>query len=114
VRSLSGDCRRAVPLRHRQAARAGNATSGLPLALALPVLPCVPAATDATAAACLRQVPLTFVSGFLGSGKTTMLKHVLENQEGKRVGVVCAGTVPAAPAANRTALCALSLTAALT
>jgi len=34
------------------------------------------------------QVPLTFVSGFLGSGKTTMLKHVLENQEGKRVGVV--------------------------
>ena len=33
-------------------------------------------------------VPLTFVSGFLGSGKTTMLKHVLENKEGRRVGVV--------------------------
>ena len=38
--------------------------------------------------AAMKQVPLTFVSGFLGSGKTTMLKHVLENQEGKRVGVV--------------------------
>ncbi|EKX54518.1 hypothetical protein GUITHDRAFT_99995 [Guillardia theta CCMP2712] len=33
-------------------------------------------------------VPLTFICGFLGSGKTTMLKHVLENQEGKRVGVI--------------------------
>jgi hypothetical protein len=33
-------------------------------------------------------VPLTFVCGFLGAGKTTVLKHVLENQEGKRVGVV--------------------------
>lgn len=37
---------------------------------------------------CRWQVPLTFMSGFLGSGKTTTLKHVLENQEGKRVGII--------------------------
>ena len=49
------------------------------------------AADSASAGA---QVPLTFVSGFLGSGKTTMLKYVLENQDGKRVGVVSADAVP--------------------
>jgi Flp pilus assembly CpaF family ATPase len=38
--------------------------------------------------ACVHQVPLTLLSGFLGAGKTTTLKHVLENQEGKRVAVV--------------------------
>ena len=37
---------------------------------------------------CVHQVPLTLLSGFLGAGKTTTLKHVLENQEGKRVAVV--------------------------
>jgi hypothetical protein len=36
----------------------------------------------------LIQVPLTLLSGFLGAGKTTVLKHVLENQEGYRVGVI--------------------------
>lgn len=34
------------------------------------------------------QVPLTLLSGFLGAGKTTVLKYVLENQEGYRVGVI--------------------------
>jgi G3E family GTPase len=31
---------------------------------------------------------MTFLSGFLGVGKTTTLKHILENKEGRRVGVV--------------------------
>eukprot|EP00667_Euglena_gracilis_P003154 EG_transcript_3159 len=35
-----------------------------------------------------RQIPVTILSGFLGSGKTTALKHLLENREGLKVGVV--------------------------
>lgn len=34
------------------------------------------------------QIPMTFMSGFLGAGKTTTLKNLLENREGKRVGIV--------------------------
>lgn len=33
-------------------------------------------------------VPITTLCGFLGTGKTTVLKHVLENKEGLRVGVI--------------------------
>ena len=33
-------------------------------------------------------VPVTLLAGFLGSGKTTTLKNLLENGEGIRVGVV--------------------------
>eukprot|EP00930_Biecheleria_cincta_P055230 TRINITY_DN41574_c0_g1_i1.p1 TRINITY_DN41574_c0_g1~~TRINITY_DN41574_c0_g1_i1.p1 ORF type:complete len:790 (-),score=134.93 TRINITY_DN41574_c0_g1_i1:214-2583(-) len=34
------------------------------------------------------RTPVTLLSGFLGSGKTSLLKHILENQEGVRLGVV--------------------------
>jgi hypothetical protein len=30
-------------------------------------------------------LPVTVLSGFLGAGKTTMLKHILQNQEGWKV-----------------------------
>eukprot|EP00586_Coscinodiscus_wailesii_P002792 CAMPEP_0172479446 /NCGR_PEP_ID=MMETSP1066-20121228/4027_1 /TAXON_ID=671091 /ORGANISM="Coscinodiscus wailesii, Strain CCMP2513" /LENGTH=577 /DNA_ID=CAMNT_0013239927 /DNA_START=377 /DNA_END=2110 /DNA_ORIENTATION=- len=33
-------------------------------------------------------VPITLLSGFLGSGKTTALKNLLENREGLRIGVI--------------------------
>ena len=33
-------------------------------------------------------LPVTVLSGFLGAGKTTMLKHVLENRAGLRVAVI--------------------------
>jgi len=33
-------------------------------------------------------VPVTLLSGFLGTGKTTALKHLLENQEGLRIAVI--------------------------
>eukprot|EP00668_Euglena_longa_P031350 GGOE01040538.1.p1 GENE.GGOE01040538.1~~GGOE01040538.1.p1 ORF type:complete len:782 (+),score=199.40 GGOE01040538.1:88-2346(+) len=36
----------------------------------------------------VRRIPITILSGFLGSGKTTALKHLLENREGLKVGVV--------------------------
>jgi G3E family GTPase len=40
------------------------------------------------AAAPPRKVPITLLSGFLGTGKTSTLQHLLENNEGVRVGVI--------------------------
>ncbi|MCK0196570.1 cobalamin biosynthesis protein CobW [Ancylobacter sp. 6x-1] len=36
----------------------------------------------------LTRVPCTVVTGFLGSGKTTLIRHVLENAKGKRLAVI--------------------------
>lgn len=33
-------------------------------------------------------IPVTLLSGFLGSGKTTALKHLLENTDGYKIGVI--------------------------
>ena len=33
-------------------------------------------------------IPVTVLSGFLGAGKTTLMKHILENQTGMRVAVI--------------------------
>jgi hypothetical protein len=35
-----------------------------------------------------RLVPITLLSGFLGTGKTTTLTHILRNKEGLRLGVI--------------------------
>lgn len=35
-----------------------------------------------------RKVPITLLSGFLGSGKTSTLQHLLENTEGVKIGVI--------------------------
>ena len=35
-----------------------------------------------------KRIPATVVTGFLGSGKTTFLNHVLKNQTGKRIAVI--------------------------
>ena len=36
----------------------------------------------------LAKVPCTIVTGFLGAGKTTVVRHVLENAEGRRLAVI--------------------------
>eukprot|EP00931_Biecheleriopsis_adriatica_P107469 TRINITY_DN8180_c0_g2_i1.p1 TRINITY_DN8180_c0_g2~~TRINITY_DN8180_c0_g2_i1.p1 ORF type:complete len:451 (-),score=95.02 TRINITY_DN8180_c0_g2_i1:121-1473(-) len=35
-----------------------------------------------------KPLPVTVLSGFLGAGKTTMMKHILENRAGLRVAVI--------------------------
>ena len=34
------------------------------------------------------KVPATIVTGFLGSGKTTMIRHLLENAGGRRLALI--------------------------
>jgi cobalamin biosynthesis protein CobW len=36
----------------------------------------------------LQRVPCTIVTGFLGSGKTTLIRHVLTNANGRRLAVI--------------------------
>jgi cobalamin biosynthesis protein CobW len=37
---------------------------------------------------CLAKVPCTIVTGFLGAGKTTLVRHVLENANGRLLAVI--------------------------
>ena len=36
----------------------------------------------------IAKVPCTIVTGFLGAGKTTLVRHVLENADGRRLAVI--------------------------
>src|SRR4029453_10045026 len=48
-----------------------------------------PRPTIPGAAMSVAKVPCTIVTGFLGAGKTTLVRHVLENADGRRLaGIV--------------------------
>ncbi len=34
------------------------------------------------------KIPVTIVTGFLGSGKTTLMRHILGKAEGRRIAVI--------------------------
>ena len=34
------------------------------------------------------RIPVTIVTGFLGAGKTTLIRHVLENEKGRRLALI--------------------------
>ena len=36
----------------------------------------------------LARIPCTIVTGFLGAGKTTLIRHVLQNVDGRRLAVI--------------------------
>jgi len=45
-------------------------------------------ANDQGAKMSVAKVPCTIVTGFLGAGKTTLVRHVLENARGRRLAVI--------------------------
>ncbi|OJB01153.1 cobalamin biosynthesis protein CobW, partial [Burkholderia ubonensis] len=36
----------------------------------------------------MRKLPVTIVTGFLGSGKTTLMRHMLQHAQGRRIAVI--------------------------
>ncbi|MFM1843169.1 MAG: CobW GTPase involved in cobalt insertion for biosynthesis, partial [Cyanobacteriota bacterium] len=36
----------------------------------------------------MHKIPVTVVTGFLGSGKTTLVRHLLKNTQGRRIAVL--------------------------
>ncbi|MFQ3585518.1 MAG: cobalamin biosynthesis protein CobW [Cyanobacteriota bacterium] len=36
----------------------------------------------------MHKIPVTVITGFLGSGKTTLIRHLLQNPEGRRIAVI--------------------------
>src|SRR5947208_13951921 len=45
-------------------------------------------ATPASTSASLARVPCTIVTGFLGAGKTTLIRHVLAHAQGRKLAVI--------------------------
>jgi hypothetical protein len=46
----------------------------------------------------LTRVPCTVVTGFLGAGKTTLIRHVIANAQGRRLAVIASSAMSASMA----------------
>src|SRR5436305_8447519 len=44
--------------------------------------------TSASPSTSLARIPCTIVTGFLGAGKTTLIRHVLAHAQGRRLAVI--------------------------
>ncbi len=44
--------------------------------------------TSSTPNTQLKKIPVTIVTGFLGSGKTTLINHILKEQHGRKIAVI--------------------------
>ena len=44
--------------------------------------------SDASAAVTDKRIPVTVVTGFLGSGKTTLINRILAEQHGRKIAVI--------------------------
>jgi putative protein kinase ArgK-like GTPase of G3E family len=36
----------------------------------------------------MHKIPVTIVTGFLGAGKTTLVRHLLQHNQGRRIAIV--------------------------
>ena len=36
----------------------------------------------------LNKIPVTIITGFLGSGKTTLISHLMQKSDGKKLAVI--------------------------
>jgi cobalamin biosynthesis protein CobW len=36
----------------------------------------------------MHKIPVTVITGFLGAGKTTLIRHLLQNNQGRRIAVL--------------------------
>ena len=36
----------------------------------------------------IEKIPVTIITGFLGAGKTTLVRHLMQNPQGRRLGAV--------------------------
>ena len=41
-----------------------------------------------TATTDLAKIPVTVITGFLGAGKTTLIRHLMQNPQGKRLAIL--------------------------
>src|ERR1700709_2426959 len=35
-----------------------------------------------------KKIPVTIITGFLGSGKTTLVRHLIKNNKGRRLAII--------------------------